>query len=98
MRPPRFYNRRGGRCYDGASAKGISCYITRTRRAKWPRRSGPANHIRVNGAPPGASYVVTLFPGGAPAPFYVQSVSPGGFWLRLEATGATVASVTGVAH
>jgi hypothetical protein len=59
---------------------------------------GPANHIRINGAAPGAPVVVTLSPGGAPAPFYVQSVSPGGFWLRLEAPGAQVGSVTGVAH
>ena len=59
---------------------------------------GPANHIRVNGAAPGAPVVLTLFPGGAPAQFYVQSVSPGGFWLRLEAPGAQVGSVTGIAH
>jgi hypothetical protein len=59
---------------------------------------GPANHIRVNGAAPGAPVVVTLFPGGAPAQFYVQSVSPGGFWLRFETPGAQVGSVTGVAH
>jgi len=59
---------------------------------------GPANHIRVNGAAPGASSVVTLTPGGAPAQFYVQSVGPGGFWLRFEAPGAEVGSVNGVAH
>jgi hypothetical protein len=59
---------------------------------------GPANHIRINGAAPGAPSVVTLLPGGAPAQFYVQSVSPGGFWLRLETPGAQGGAVTGVAH
>ena len=59
---------------------------------------GPANHIRINGAAPGASTVVTLSPGGAPVFFYVQSVSPGGFWLSFETPGAQVGSVTGVAH
>ena len=59
---------------------------------------GPANHIRVNGAAPGAATVVTLFPGGGPTNFYVQSVSPGGFWLRFETPGAQVGSVTGMAH
>ncbi len=59
---------------------------------------GPANHIRVNGAAPGAATVVTLSPGGGSANFYVQSVGPGGFWLRFETPGAQVGSVTGVAH
>lgn len=59
--------------------------------------TAPANHIRINGASPGALVPVTLSP-GPPANFYVQSVSPGGFWLRLEADGAQVGSVTGVAH
>ena len=59
---------------------------------------GPANHIRVNGAAPGASTVVTLTPGGAPAIFYVQSVSPGGFWLGFETPGAQRTAVTGIAH
>ena len=59
---------------------------------------GPANHIRINGAAPGAPVAVTLSPGGAPAHFYLQSVSPGGFYLRLETPGAEVGAVTGVAH
>jgi hypothetical protein len=59
---------------------------------------GPANHIRINGAAPGAPAVVTLLPAGAPVFLYLQSVSPGGFWLSFETPGAQVGSVTGVAH
>jgi hypothetical protein len=59
---------------------------------------GPANHIRVNGAAPGAATTVTLSPGGAPTIFYVQSVSPGGFWLGFETPGAQRTAVTGIAH
>lgn len=60
--------------------------------------SVPANHIRVNGAAPGAPAVVTLVPGGGAVNFYVQATSPGGFWLSLGAPGAQLTSVTGVAH
>ena len=54
--------------------------------------------IRVNGAAPGASAMVTLTKAGPTALVNVQSVAPGGFWLRIEAPGAQTASVIGVAH
>lgn len=57
-----------------------------------------ANHISVNGAAPGTPATVTLVPGGGVANLFVQATSPGGFWLRFDAPGAQVASVTGVAH
>jgi len=60
--------------------------------------STPANHIRVNSAAPGAPAVVTLIPGGGTVNFFVQAISPGGFWLRIATPGAQLAVVTGVAH
>jgi len=60
--------------------------------------TAPANHIRINGAAPGAAVPLTLTPAGGSVYFYVQNTSPGGFWLRFEAPGAAVGSVTGVAH